>query len=298
MKKYKGVDVPKYIKMYEMHHIAMSLDNISDDIRRKISNKRSFPITTLERFYGDSYAREWLGIKFDTITGEVKAPKTKLFDKVYSRVITDIVEEKATSRKQLETEETRRIYIDGIIKELANGKKVKGINLSGSEKFKEKKLPKEIIGAKLSPLAIKSTLKCSGVERVLYEVENIEYKKFPNATADMLRTFLEIVLKAYLKKISQYPKPTRGKYVFLEDVLTKMETILSSQKNDTESVGLPQVIGALKKQKWYLEAINHNPDVFAIENTVEDAWDQMKPLIEYVFLDYKKVLEQKNVNTN
>ena len=114
--------------------------------------------------------------------------------------------------------------------------------------------------------------------------------------------FEELTLETY--GFSNSPAPCSlsedGKYVAIlftfEDVLTKMEQEL---QGDTQNKELVQVIQALKLQKWYLEAINHNPNVFALEGPIEDAWDQMKPLIEYIFRDYKKRLEdQQNENIN
>lgn len=296
IERYKGVDIPKYIRMYEMHHIAMSLDGISDDVRKKVSNKRSFQISTLERFYSDPYVRDWLNIEFDVVTGEVKVPKTKSFDKVYSRVIADIVEQIATSRKQLENEKSRKTYVDGIIREVLGGEKIKKSNVSGVEKFKEKKVSERAAKSKLISSNILSTLDCAGVARVLWELQSIEYKRFPNAVADTLRTFLEIVLKDYLKKTQRLPNPRRnGGYIYLEDVLTKMEQEL---QGDTSNKGLVQVIQELKRNRWYLDSINHNPDVFAVDNRVEEAWDQMKPLVEYVFKDYKHRQERQSNENN
>lgn len=290
MERYKGVDIPKYIRMYEMHHIAMSLNGISDETRKKVSNKRSFQITTLERFYGDSYTQDWLSIEFNPKTGEVRVPKTKTFDKVYSRVITDITEKIATSRKQLQNERSRKNYIDGIIRDILDGQKVKKINFSKAEKFKEKKNSGSTLRAKLIPSNILSTLDCYGIDKVLWELQNIEYKRFPNASADTLRTFLEIVLKDYLKKTERFPPPKRvGAYVFLEDVLVKIEEEL---KKDILNRGLVHVVQELKKSKWYLDNINHNPDIIAVDYRVEEAWKQMKPLIEYVFNDFRKRQEQ------
>lgn len=290
IERYKGVDIPKYIKMYEMHHIALSLNGISGEVRKKVSNRRSFQISTLERFYGDSYAQDWLNIEFNSVTGEVKVPKTEAFDKVYSRVITDIAEKIATSRKQLETEASRKTYIDGVIKEILDGAKVKKTNVSGAQKFKEKKVGAGAIKARLILSSFLSTLDCYGIDKVLWELQNIEYKRFPNASADTLRTFLEIVLKDYLKKTSRLPAPRRaGGYIYLEDVLDKIEQEL---KNDSQNKGLVQVVQELKNSKWYLESINHNPDVVAVDYRVEEAWGQMKPLVEYVFKDFKKRQEQ------
>lgn len=291
IERYKGVDIPKYIKMHEMHHIAMSLDGISDETRKKVSNKRSFEITTLERFYSDPYAQDWLNIEFNSVTGEVKVPKTKAFDKVYSRVITDITEKIATSRKQLQNEATRKTYIDGVIRETLDGGRVKKVNVSGAGKFKEKKILGIAVKAKLIPSKILSTLDSYGIDKVLWELQNIEYKRFPNASADTLRTFLEIVLKDYLKKTARLPSPRRsGGYIYLEDVLDKIEQEL---KNDPQNKGLVQVVQELKKSKWYLESINHNPDVVAVDYRVEEAWGQMKPLIEYIFNDFEKRQQQQ-----
>ena len=50
IERYKGVDIPSYIKMYEMHNVALSLKNISQEIKTKVSNKRTFPISTLDNF--------------------------------------------------------------------------------------------------------------------------------------------------------------------------------------------------------------------------------------------------------
>jgi len=290
IERYKGVDIPKYIKMYEMHHIAMSLNGISDETRKRVSNKRSFQITTLERFYGDPYAQDWLNIEFNSVTGEVRVPKTQAFDRVYSRVITDIVEKIATSRKQLQTELSRKTYIDGVIREILDGEKVEKTNVSGAQKFKEKKAKESIIKARLILSNIVSTLDCYGIDKVLWELQNIEYKRFPNASADTLRTFLEIVLKDYLKKTERLPSPRKpGGYIYLEDVLNKMEQEL---QNDAQNKGLVQVVKELKASKWYLECINHNPDVVAVDYRVGEAWGQMKPLVEYVFKDFKKRQEQ------
>ena len=292
IERYKNVDIPKYIKMYEMHHIAMSVDGISDEIRKKVQNKRSFPITTLERFYNDAYVQDWLNIEFNSKTGEVRVPKTKAFDSVYSRVITDIVEKIATSRKQLQDERSRKNYIDEVFKEVLDGQKVKRNNFSGADKFKEKKNIVNSTKAKLIPANILSTLECYGIDKLLWELQNIEYKRFPNASADTLRTFLEVVLKDYLKKTSRLPSPRRqGSYIYLEDVLVKIE---QEFQNDSQNRGLVQVVQELRNSKWYLESINHNPDVIAVDYRVEEAWKQMKPLIEYVFKDFKKRQEQLN----
>jgi len=291
MERYKGVDIPKYIKMYEMHHIALSLKFISDDTRRKVSNKRIFGITTLERFYNDKYVQDWMNIEFNNNTGEVRVPKTNSFDKVYSMVVTDIANKIATSRKQLENEKSRKGYIDSIIKEVLDGQKIQRKNISTSDKFKEKQIKILNKEEKLVSSKMENTLNSFAISRVLWELQNIKYQIFTNATADTLRTFLEIVLKKYLQEIKEFPKPSsKTGFIYLGDALNKMKKIL----NQNNKKGLVQVVKVLEGSKWYLDCINHNPDVFATDDKVKEAWEQMRPLIEYVFNDFKEKQKVKN----
>ena len=61
----------------------------------------------------------------------------------------------------------------------------------------------------------------------------------------------------------------------------------------TSNHQLVQVINEIEKNKWYLDSINHNPDLFAVGERVKDAWDQVYPLIKHVFDDYKKQTDIK-----
>jgi hypothetical protein len=258
-------------------------------VRKKISNKGIFNISTLERFYLDKYIQDKTGIIFDKITGEVNVPNTLDFDKVYSRVITDIATGIATSRKELSKELDRQKYIDSVIREVLEGKELnKGKNKPATA-FKEKRLvaqrQKGLISKK-----IESNLDSPGIDRVLWELQNIDYTKFPNATADTLRTFLEIVLKKYLEQIKSLPSSKNGGFISLSHVLGKMKTDLNKILNHR----IVQVINEIEKNKWYLDSINHNPDVFATKDRVKDAWDQIYPLIKFIFDDYQQRLEEDN----
>ena len=282
--RYEGVDIPAYIKMHEMHNVALSLKNISDDTRRKISNKRAFNITTLERFYNDKYVQDKIGIEFDKKTGEASIPSSPDFDKVFSRVVADITSGIATSRKELMKDSDRKNYIDSIVKEVLEGQEINKNKKKLAANFKPAKLSKSREKG-LVPSSYEDTLNAPGVGRVMWELQHIDYAVFPNASADLLRTFLEITLKKYLQEINSSPTPSKnGGFIYLSTVLQKMRSILNSNSNH----GLVQVINEIENNKWYLDSINHNPDVFAVEDRVKDAWDQVQPLIKFVFEDYTK----------
>lgn len=280
--RYGGVDIPNYIRMYEMHHVALSLKNISDDIRKKVANKTVFSISTLERFYSDKYVQNKLGIDFNKKTGEATIPASQDFDKVYSRVITDIVTGIATSRKFLQKESDRKDYVNSVVQEVLQGKSFNKRGKKSAAKFKPIK-PTKTKQKGLIPKSFEDTLNSPGVGRVLWELQNIDYATFPNATADLLRTFLEITLKKYLQEIGSMPPRKSGQFIFLKNVLDKMKSDLQKAGNP----GLTQVIMEIENNKWYLDSINHNPDVFAVEDRVKDAWDQIQPLIKHIFDDYK-----------
>ncbi|MEZ5359921.1 MAG: hypothetical protein R3F48_13970 [Candidatus Zixiibacteriota bacterium] len=285
MERYKGVDIPSYIKMYEMHNVALSLKNISSDIRKKAANKRSFSISTLERFYTDGYVQKQLGIEFDKKTGQAKVPTGDDFDRVYSRVITDIVSEIATSRKELSKEGDRARYIDSILHEILSKKSIGKKTKKAASKFKPASKPTPKSKDSLVSVKLESPFDSFGIGRVLWELQRIDYRTFPNAAADLLRTFLEITIKKYLEETGKTPLPKRsGHYIFLSDVLTAIKEELSASSNHR----LVQVINEIEKNKWYLDSINHNPDVFAVSDRVKDAWEQIHPLVKYMFEEYRK----------
>jgi len=290
IERYKGVDIPSYIKMYEMHNIALSLKNTSAEIKARTANKRTFPISTLERFYSDSYVQKKLGIEFNKITGEAKVPAGEDFDKVYSRVIADIVSGIATSRKELSKEIDRAKYLDSILAEVIDNKEISQKQKKEASAFKPAKETKKREQVFLISKKIESTFDSPGIGRVLWELQNLDYRNFPNATADLLRTFLEITIKKYLEELYRLPDPKRnGGYIFLNDVLQKIKADLQAVSNHR----LVQVVKEIEKNKWYLDSINHNPDVFAVGDRVKEAWDQVHPLIKYIFDDYKKFEESK-----
>lgn len=278
--RYSNKDIPNYIKMYEMYQIALSLDNISEDTRRAVGNK-NFEISTLERLYNDKYVQEKLGISFNLETGEVSVFKNKAFDVAYSKIVTDIIEKKISSREEIKDLEGRKKYIDSFI-----SKKISSKTMVGVSKFKPKPIKKII--EFLIPETIVSTLDSPGIDRRIAELQKIDYKRFPNITTDALRSILEVVLKKYFDRIGN-PIVKTKKYVFLQDAL-------SHAKKYFNTIGKPeieQVIERIEKDKSFLDMINHNPSVFSKPQDTKDSWETMQELFIYIFADIKKKNKKK-----
>jgi len=280
--RYSNKDIPSYIKMYEMHQIALSLDNISEDVRRVV-DKKNFKISTLERLYNDKYVQEKLGISFNSKTGEVSAVKNKEFDIAYSKIITDIVEKKISSRKEIKDEKDRKKYIDGFI-----AKKISSKVKVGVSKFTPKSTKKII--EFLIPDTIVSTLNSPGIDRRIAELKKIDYKRFPNITTDALRSLLEVVLKKYFDRINNpMPKKSAKKYNYLLDAL-------SHAKRHFDGIGnqeIKQVINLIGEDKDFFDMINHNPSAFSNPQKTKDLWDTMQELFIFIFDDVEKINKKK-----
>lgn len=283
IERYENKDIAKYIRMYEMQQIALSLNNISDYVRQDVASK-NFEITTLERLYNDKYVQQKLGINFDPTTGQVFATKNDDFDKAYSKIVTDIVDGRITSRKEIKDPDDRKNYIDGFIKKAVSSKNKVGIN-----KFSPKKI-KSGLGKFLIPSTIVSSLESPAIERVLNELQTINYKKFPNISADALRSILEGVLKKYFDRIGRSIPKNGKKYTYLKDVLDFARKYFESEGNQE----MMQIIKVIENNKEFLEMINHNPSVFSTPDNTKNSWDIMQELFIFIFDDIKNKNNSKN----
>jgi len=79
-------DVPRFIKMLEMHHLAKSIP-VNEEFREKVHDDRNYPITNLERFYNDKAVKKFLGYDFNPL-GQVKGKIDKNeFAKGFKKIV-------------------------------------------------------------------------------------------------------------------------------------------------------------------------------------------------------------------
>lgn len=285
MEKYPHTDIPKYIRMYEMHKVALSLEGLSPETLKKVENKRDFDITNLERLYSYKSAQEKLGIEFDTKTGEVRIPKNDNFKNAYTRIIEDVVSGHISSRKHIDTEDNAKKYLEEVISGAAeSGEKVEASKL----KVRSSKTAKN---NKLFSTSLVCTIDNSpGIERRLDELQRIPYSTYKYASFDALRSFLEITLKQYLRKIGESPS-TNGNFTFLESALKKLKEVEERKGGSKE---IAQDLGFLLSDKVLMDAVNHNPGYIAVEKEIKDVADKAVRVIEYIFEKYEN---DKNQNS-
>ncbi len=287
-REYPNVEIEKFLRYINVHRIAKSLTYDDPDVAKKVHNERQFPATTVERLYEDKNVRDFLGFDFDD-NGEVKVKIAKReFEKGFKKVIQDVVTKTAAGfgdvdSRTLNDEKNRAAYLksfpnDAVPKQAKAGKAVT------SKDFKPQPEPPKP-RTKLAPKNIPFGLSSRGVHRILIELQGIDYHKYPNAAHDLLRSFLECALKAYFEDTGKTIMPTRGKYVFLDQVLDEFIKEMTATNNNR----LLQVARRIKDtpdmvsySASFLNAANHNPDVFAVAKDVEDAWDTMDALLRFI----------------
>lgn len=284
---YPNVDIGKFLRLINIHKIAKSVQYDTEQITKKVHNERTFPASTIARLYEDMQVRDFLGFEFDK-DGEVRIRiDKKEFEKGFKKIVQDIVDKIVDSRA-LNSEKNRRDYLAHFpMSAIPN--KTKGGKIITTKDFKEREIAKAEKRTKLAPKDIQFTLQSTGLRRMLIELQRIDYKKFPNASHDLLRSFLECALKAYFdhnNKIIQ-----KKGYVYLGDVLKAFIDEMKAIKNNKLSQVASRIKDNAKMSSYsaqFLNATNHNPDVFATPQEAKDAWDAMEPLFRYILNPPKK----------
>ena len=138
------------------------------------------------------------------------------------------------------------------------------------------------IGQLTVPLGYPEAVKLS-----LQELSAINIQRFPNATFDLMRTFLEKSIKAYAESLNEDMRRNGNNgYVYLRNCLEWLEARVTANGPRY----LVQVLKQLQSNKVsdfttssdYLNAINHNHHVFVTTEEVRKSWAQMVSVLTEV----------------
>jgi hypothetical protein len=285
---YPSVEIEKFLRMVNVHRIATSLTYDDPEVAKRVHQERQFPASTIERLYDDEQVREFLGFDFDD-NGEVKVKIAKKeFEKGLKKIIEDVVTKYATDfgrvdSRTLNNEKNRAAYLASFPKK-AVPKQTKAGKVMTSKDFDPQPEPPKP-RMKLAPEDMPFALQSKGVQRMLGELQTINYRRFSNAAHDLLRSFLECALKAYFLDTGKTITPKRGPYVYLDQVLDEFIKEMTAASNPR----LRQVAERIKSNAdmvsysaAFLNAVNHNPDIFVTYTEVEAAWDAMEPLLRFI----------------
>lgn len=278
-------DIPRFIRMLEMHKIAKSLDYRTDDIEVKVHDERNFPTTTLERVYANQKAQELLGFRFEADGTAKILVKKKDFEKAFQRIVQDVAMGNEDSRS-LNTDEKIEKYVQSIIEKPIE----KTHKPTTTKEFHEKKSPpKESVVPRSTrkpkgviPGHIAFRLKSSALREIFDELRTIPVKDFPNAAHDLLRSFLECSLVEFLKQINEYDKVKKN--AEHTPKLGEMLTHLINGNVVTDQ-NVIQAVNDIKSDfdKPYslqrMNMVNHNENYASVEKDVRATWAKMEKLM-------------------
>ncbi|GAA1269904.1 hypothetical protein GCM10009609_36200 [Pseudonocardia aurantiaca] len=122
------------------------------------------------------------------------------------------------------------------------------------------------------------------IHKIFAELIEIHVQKYPNAVMDLLRTFLEKVIKAYAREGDYKIVPRNGNHVQLSDCLVWLNAHVGNLPNYK---GLSSVINRIQSRDSrlyptsaaYLNDINHNPDMHATPGDAHELWEAMISLM-------------------
>lgn len=157
---------------------------------------------------------------------------------------------------------------------------------SDTGKDKAKPFPKKRNYLNTDNLAVPPAFPAS-IHQIVKELSAINIQRFPNATLDLLRTFLEKTIKAYAEALGEdIRKGSNEKgFVFLSNCLVWLE-------GHFRTTGMTALIQPVQKirggrygfvgSKEHLDATNHNHHIFATPDDVRESWATIEGIMKAV----------------
>ena len=198
------------LRLYKMYQIACSLD-LSDDVAQIVHNPREFKATTLQRFYERPVSQEFLGISLSNEVADVVGVVDEgEFKKGYKKAVTDIATGEIDSRSLGTTEQVKKYigtfseqekpnlskrgsFTSDTLLKTPHDKAIKTAVKQGKATKKSK--PKSI---GLIPKNISCGVNNQRINNIFNELRTLPVGRYPNATAVLLRSLLEMSLCHHL----------------------------------------------------------------------------------------------------
>lgn len=281
--RYPSADVPKYIEMAEMQKLLRTV-KYADPVLSDFVSKKTFPISVFDRLYSNDKFLDLAKISVDNNTGHVTVfGNQQDFAKLATKVVTDIRD------RNIDTRVLNKPDLP------AYKKYMKELSILEVEKDSGAPVPvltKLIIP--VNPHKAKLTLDTSAlrgidgfpaIDRILDEISRLKYRDFPNATFDLLRTFIEKSVKAYAESLEETIPTKRGQVSF-DDTLAYLQDKIAGS-GDKALIAAMQKLRSTRSftnfqlSKEALDAANHNPHIFMSPEDVKDLWDSLPGILKF-----------------
>lgn len=278
--------------------MARALD-LPIEVKAKVDNPRVKLFSTLERVFDSSVGREFLKVAPDVNHGLRGTTTKNEFLRAFAKLVTDIALGNETSRS-LNTNENIREYFERRSPEAVAAKKrgqfVPGDIISGESVTNPKPSKTRAKTKKTNQTVIPSTFKVRfGHERLVdirQELVRLKRDQFPNAGAVLLRVFLELAIRDYLKRtgrLQQIINELRAKGKLPQDEALRFKhlakeivDVAKEKLNRTESTMVEKALRhdpAAPFSLNDLHAFVHHTD-FPGARDIEQFWNRTEPLFQ------------------
>lgn len=311
---FPGVEVRDLLYRGAIRRIFLTGLADSRELSDYFSGPRA-PMTVLERLTDNAEFMELAGISIDQQDFSVSTSlDASSFQALATRIVSDMKKEDITTRS---LNKPGDLSYQRYMKKLE--KLVSGSTATGSDESKLRSdiAPRPPAGSssegaasgsvkdsdaepasKEPPRPSPTKLPTAGVEvwekmpspiHVLtQEIREINYKKFPNATGDLLRSYLEKCIVAYAAKVGQTIDVKGTKPVQLSDALLWLEKWVSDPTNNLKayrhSVQLLRSDRALDRSGslGLMNSVNHNPELAIRPREVLELWNSMDGIVRFL----------------
>jgi hypothetical protein len=126
------------------------------------------------------------------------------------------------------------------------------------------------------------------IRAILIELSSLNINRFPNAALDLLRTFLEKLIKAYAEAVNENIRNTSNErgFVQLGHCLIWLEGYLRTNSRTAYLQVIAKIrgnrVGDYIMSVDHMNAINHNHQIFATADEVRSCWDGMLGLVKVI----------------
>lgn len=284
---YPTIDVAEFVRTSEMYKLLRSADYEDADLAKYVE-RRNFPISTFDRLYSNPEFLDLAQLSIDDKTGHVSLGGNKAdFDKLAEKIVGDIKSKKINTRSlNKPSEATYQAYMTELqpLSVPKAGRKRAVSDLPTPLPLP----PKRRVATTLDVSGLYAPSRFPGIGLLLEELGSLRYADFPNATFDLMRTFIEKSIKAYADGLDE-DIPKDGKYVFLDAALGWLEGDIRAS-GETKLIQVVKRLRNNEKINVYaysmsgdlLNAVNHNHEIFVTKDEVLRAWQGVVNLLRYV----------------
>jgi len=320
------IDVRKFITRSKILELFRNVDYVDSSLGDFVRQRR-FPVSTFARLYENESFLDLIGVSFEGVTGEFTLlTPPAVFTKIATKIVGDIRDGNINTRSLNKTSSYRYVEYMDELRDLLNEQDaspsdsdgespgsasrvlVASTSESHSKELETSEVPKhgQVISPKISNsgsekakpfppkrnylntdnLVVPSSFPPS-IHEIVKELSAINIQRFPNATLDLLRTFLEKTIKAYAEVLGEDIKKGSNDhgFVYLSNCLIWLEEHFKTtgQKSYIQPVlKIRDDRFGFVGSKAHLDATNHNHHIVAVPDDVRECWATIEGVVKAV----------------